>query len=335
MVADDSLAGMSGAAATAQPRRGVRTEWGLPWFAVAAVTLALSGTVVAVEGGLRVPDSVETQMSVHASMLAALLLAHSAVLYLTHAFVGSRALGRIASALALAGAAGIVGASLVRFIEVAWLAPQGVLSYASHYEALTWFVALAAFAYLFIEDIYRTRVAGSFVMPAIAAAIGMSAWLMSTAPTTDATFTALMERYVSGAWRLALLVGTGSLAIIGIVGTIRLLVSVRTQPYGAPRAGVKAGGLLFFAFVVGVCALTLALVFDGARQLIPRWSAPSFEREAGLLAQWLILVSMFAAWRLGRLSGALIAGGSLLALALTFAGLVGELPGAAGLLESR
>ena len=335
MVADDSLAGMSGAAAAARPRRGVRTEWELPWFAVAAVTLALSGTVVAVEGGLRVPDSVETQLSVHASMLAALLLAHSAVLYLTHAFVGSRLLGRVASGLALAGAAGIVGASLVRFIEVAWLAPQGVLSYASHYEALTWFVALAAFAYLFIEDICRTRVAGGFVMPAIAGAIGVSAWLMSTAPTTDATFTALMERYVSGAWRCALLAALGSFVIIGAVSLVRWLVPALSRPPAPGRSPRNAEALLFPALVVGVCALTLALVFDGARQLIPRWSAPSFEREAGLLAQWLILVSMFAAWRLGRLSGALIAGGSLLALALTVAGFGTELLGTASMLETR
>jgi hypothetical protein len=335
MVADAPHAGFSGAIAVARPRRGLRPEFELPWLAVAAVTLALSGTVVAVEGALRVPNSIETQVSVHASMLAALLLAHSAVLYLTHAFVGWRTLGRVASALALAGAAGVVGASLVRFIEAGWLAPKGVLHYASHYEALTWFVALAAFAYLLIEDVYRTRVAGGFVMPAVAAAMGMAAWLMSAAPTTDVAFTALMERYVSGAWRCALLVATGSFVVMSIVSLGRWFVSALARSPEMGRAARNTESLLFPALVVGVCALTLALLFDAARHLIPHWSAPSAQREAGLLAQWLILVTMIAAWRSGRRSGSLVAGGALLALALTFAGLSGESLGGAGMLETR
>lgn len=323
------------AATSARVRGARRIEGRIPWFAAAASTVALCSAAVAVEGGFRIPDSVETQLSVHASILAALLLAHSAVLYLTHAFFRSRALGRIATALALIGAAGIVGASLVRFIEAEWLAPQGALRYASHYEALTWFVALAVFAYLFIEDIYRTRVAGSFVMPVIAAAMGMSAWLMSAAPTTDATFTALMNGYVGGAWRFALLVAMGSLAVIGGVAIARASIAHLTSRFGWVRIAGNVDALLPPTLVVGLCALSLALMFDAARQLIPRWSAPSVEHEAGVLAVWLIFVAMFAAWRLGRLSRTVVVGGTLLAFASAFAGLGFELLGVPGIAGSR
>ena len=307
------------------PRSANHARAHKPWFAMAATTVGLAGLLIFVEGQLSgVGGVVAARLSVHASLLSTLLLALSAVIYLAHALVRDPQVGRAASALAAAGASGVIGASIVRWVEVEWMAP-GTLDYAGQYESLTWVAAIAVYLYLCIEDIYETRLAGGFVLPSVVAALGLAAWLIAVSPAPEQTFMTLATAYVGeGVW-VSTLVGLGALAVIGALG-----ITALARPWAA--AGAMGNGWrrwplrgppvyersLRWAMVVGFCAFTLAVMLGAARQVVMR----VLEFDPSLPALWLYFAVLFLAWRLRRARRDLLSWGSLLAIALVVVGLV-------------
>jgi len=296
-----------------------------PWFAMAATTVGLAGLLIFAEGQLSgVGGVVASRLSVHASLLATLLLALSAVLYLAHALVRDPHVGRAASALAAAGASGVIGASLVRWVEVEWMAP-GTLDYAGQYESLTWLAAIAVYLYLCIEDIYETRLAGGFVLPSVVAALGLAAWLIAVSPAPESTFMALATAYIGEGTRVSAVAGIGALTVIGalgIAGLVRPWAAAadpgnawRQWPLRGPPAYERT---LRWAMQVGFCAFTLAVMLGAARQLLTR----ALEFDPSLPALWLDFAALFLAWRLRRTRRDLLSWGSLFAIALLVIGLV-------------
>lgn len=306
----------------------VRAEWvgaRQPWSAIAATTVGVAGLLIFAEGQLSgIGGIAAMRLSVHASLLATLLLALSAVLYVTHTLVRDRHVGRVASALAAAGASGVVGASLVRWVEVEWMAP-GTLDYAGQYELLTWLAAIAVYLYLCIEDIYETRLAGGFVMPSVVAALGLAAWLIAVSPAPESTFMTLAIAYVGAGMRLSVMVGIGALGVIGtlsIAGLVRSWVSAavpgstwRRWPLRGPYAYEWA---LRWAMLVGFCAFTLALMLGVARQFVIR----AFEFDASLPALWLGFAVLFLAWRLRHAERDRLSRCALIAIAVADSGAV-------------
>jgi ABC-type transport system involved in cytochrome c biogenesis permease subunit len=296
-----------------------------PWFAMAATTVGLAGLLIFAEGQLSgVGGVVASRLSVHASLLSTLLLALSAVLYLAHTLVRDPSVGRAASAFAGAGASGVIGASLVRWVEVEWMAP-GTLDYAGQYESLTWLAAITVYIYLCIEDIYETRLAGGVVLPSVVAALGLAAWLIAVSPAPETTFMALAAAYIGEGTRVSTMVGIGALGVTGALGIAGLVrpwaVAVgpgsawRRWPLRGPPAYERT---LRRAMLVGFCAFTLAVMLGAARQLVTR--APEF--DPSLPALWLDFAALFLAWRLRRARRDLLSWGSLIAIALLVIGLV-------------
>jgi hypothetical protein len=302
----------------------VYTEWARarahkPWFAMAATTIGGAGLVIFAEGQLSgIGGIAASRLSVHASLLATLLLALSAVLYLAHVLVRDRLIGRAASALAAAGASGVIGASLVRWVEVEWMAP-GVLDYASQYEAVTWLAAIAVYIYLCIEDIYQTRLAGGFVLPSVLAALGLAGWLIAVSPAPERTFMALAAAYIGAGTLVSAAVGIGALALIGalgITGLVRSRVAAAVPGSGWRRWPLRGPPAyewtLRWAMLAGLCAFTLAMMLGAARQFVMR----PFAFESSLPALWLDFAVLFLAWWLRRAQRNRLSWYALIAIAL-------------------
>jgi hypothetical protein len=282
-------------------RRAAPPSGRVPWFAVLTVTLGAAGLAIFFEGARPPVPGPAALLSVHASILAGLLLAHSAVLYVFDGLVRSERLGRAASLLAAIGAAALIAASLVRWVEASWLLPGGTLIYAGSHEALTWLAALAAIAYLVIEDFFHSRIAGGLVLPLVAAALGLAAWLVAVSPATDPGFAALLGGYLDRAAHVAATVGFGSFVLIGATAAAR-----RTGHRGRARAfiggtgraaeGVVVAGdpVLLGSVGVGLCAVTLALVFDLTRQWIPGVNATPVHYDVALAVLGLDLCLLYA-----------------------------------------
>lgn len=262
----------------------------IPWFAIAALTAGVSGTVVFVEGRQPPFAEVASAPSVHASIVAALLLAQAAVLYVVDGVARRTRLGRAASLSAAVGAAALIAASLVRWIESEWMTAPGSLRYAGHYEVLTWIAALGVFACLAIEHVYRSRIAGCLIMPLVALVLGACAWLMAGSPTVDPAFGALIERYLAQSLRLATWVGAASFAVAGAIAWSRHVRHRPAQPARRSPGDVNVGARVrlrdaaaFWFALAGFCALALALIFDAARLLLFHVQATAVERAGATL----------------------------------------------------
>jgi hypothetical protein len=274
-----------------------------PWFAMAAFTMLFAASFVFVEAWLFGRGLVTHQLSVHVSLVATLLIVLSAALYVAHAVVRVSGIGVVASNLAAIGASGIIGASLVRWIEVKWLA-SGTLDYAGHFEALTWLSAAAVYGNLVVEDIYRTRAAGGLVMSTVVAALGLAAWLIVVSPAAETTFVELALAYVKHAADVTTVIGVSAFVAIGAIALVSIANPILA---GARRRGWRRWPLrgapvceraLFWAMVGGFCALSLALLFDFVSQLLLRADASGF--DPGLPALWLDFAVLFLAFRIRR-----------------------------------
>jgi len=295
-----------------------------PWFALVATTIGIAGFLVFGEGQLAGSGGMPVaRLSVHASILSTLLLALSAVMYVAHGVAGDSVLGRGASAFAAAGASGVVGASLVRWIEVEWLAPD-TLSYAGQYEVLTWIAAIAVYLYLCIEDVYQTRIAGGVVLPSVVAALGLAAWLIATSPAPERTFMELAVVYLQRATQVTMLAVGGALSVIGTLSVARLAAPfvAGTGGFGQRRHRLSTGPLhdrfLRWAMLAGFCAVTLALMFDAAAHVANRLPLAGF--DLGVPALWLDFAVLYVVWQLRRWPRDLVAWWALVAVALAGAG---------------
>jgi len=110
-------------------------------------------------------EFLETPALVHGVLgFGNLLLFVSAVLYVSHLWFRSKAVGQWASLLAGLGAGASLLALAMGRIGIGWgLNPL--------YEMIALFGALTVLIYLMMERVYRTRAAGAFVMLVVTGAV--------------------------------------------------------------------------------------------------------------------------------------------------------------------
>lgn len=146
----------------------VISSWPI-WVSTVANFALISDCLAA--GNLMVATSQLALLSHRLIGYANLLLLISSVLYLAHFCLKARVLGRWATALAALGALGLVAGLLVHTAKSYGLQPNPPDFFTSLSEVMTLFCAFTVILYLVMEKVYRTRSAGAFVMPIVAAAV--------------------------------------------------------------------------------------------------------------------------------------------------------------------
>lgn len=241
------------------------------WRIVAGVIPGIAAAVVLLERWWpAVAAATEVRLSVHVSIIATLFLVASAVIYVAYLLAGSVAVGRLASTATGFGASALIGASLARWVEVHWLS-SGDLRYAEEYEALTWIAACTSYAYLCVEAVYKTRVAGALILGCVVGVLGAAGWLIGAAPVPDTAFMPLAHVYVRAAVVCAASAGTG---LLGIVSVLSVMALVSASPAGHWLRAM--GRLHHHVALAALCLLTIAVVLDVAGRILFPLGAGSF-----------------------------------------------------------
>jgi ABC-type transport system involved in cytochrome c biogenesis permease subunit len=163
---------------------------------------------------------------------ANLLLLGSTCCYLAHLWWSNAALGLWASWLGLFGALGLLGGLLLRAAEV-YLLQRGVqLPLFSLDQVMALFSACTVLIYLVMERAYRTRAAGAFVMPIVAAAVLYQAWLSGNVRQGAAGTLPILRSYAVQAHVLSNFLGYGAFAVAAALASM-VLLRARAERRGA------------------------------------------------------------------------------------------------------
>jgi hypothetical protein len=194
-------------------------------------------------------------------------LAGSTAMYAVHLWLRTELVGRAATALAMAGALGVVAAVALGILR------SGAAGLAL-YEATALFSAAAVVAYLGLERAYRSRSVGIAVMPVVMLAVLCEMWLIVQGLAAQGKPADGLSGYWEAACRFAMCLGYCPLAIAGGLAAVLL----------ARRRGVDAvfpGAALSAAFSVGAPLLLLGAGM-GAVGMLTDLGGPS--RSAGPFA---------------------------------------------------
>lgn len=177
----------------------------------------------------------EPLFSVTLGTSANLLLLGATLLYVAHLWWPGRALGRAATGLALFGALGLLG-SLLAFSTETWgQRLSGHLPLTGQREVMALFSACTVLIYLVMERAYRSRSAGAFVMPLVAAAVLFDGWLSASEQPAVIRAALVLRNYELRAHVMSDFIGFGAFAVAAAM-SVMLLLRER-----ADRGGARAG----------------------------------------------------------------------------------------------
>jgi cytochrome c-type biogenesis protein CcsB len=206
---------------------------------------------------------------------ANLMLLGATVLYVAHLWCDSAAVGRWATSLAALGALGLLNGLLLRGTETPVLGSPAPILLTGLHDVMPLFSACTVLIYLLMERVYRTRAAGAFVMPIVAAAVLFQAWLLANdQPAASAASPVLRSCFVR-AHILSNFLAYGAFALAAALGVMVLLrhragqggraSGIARALFELPRAeqlmvrALSLGLLLFtFATLLGVSAANQA-----------------------------------------------------------------------------
>lgn len=154
---------------------------------------------------------------------ANLLLIGSAILYVAHLWITARAVGLWATSLSIIGALGLMAGLVARGAESYFMHRTGGIPLTSLYGVMSLFSAITVLIYLVMERAYRTRSAGAFVMPIVAAAVLFEEWQVSNEQVTAGDHFSLLHSYWIHAHVLANFIGYGAFAVAAAMGVMYLL----------------------------------------------------------------------------------------------------------------
>jgi cytochrome c-type biogenesis protein CcsB len=198
----------------------------LCWAALAFFGLALIGVMECLEAkNLAAGVPLEQMFSYQLISYANLLLIGSTTVYIAHLWFTDNVVGRWATGLSAAGAFGLVLGLMARVTETYLVDRTGYIPLTSLYEVMSLFSAVTVLLYLMMERVYRTRSAGAFVLPIVAAAVLFEAWLVSDDQVTSADHFPILRSYWIHAHVLTNFIGYGAFAVAAAMGVMYLLRS--------------------------------------------------------------------------------------------------------------
>jgi cytochrome c-type biogenesis protein CcsB len=263
----------------------------------------------------------EQLLSYQLTAYANILLIGATVLYISHLWLTARAFGLWASGLAVAGALGLVAALIVHATEVYVSHATSVPMFASLSEVMSLFSAITVILYLAMERAYGTRSAGAFVMPVVAAAAMLEAWLVSNEQALHGN-PAILRSYWVAAHVVANFIAYGAFTMAAAMGAMFLLRrdDGSDSANGAPGVFTLAAieRLMHQAIVLGFALFSLAIVLGSvaARAQWGRyWSWDP--KETGVLLLWLSYLGYFYCHYIVKWRGARMAWWSIAGFALT------------------
>lgn len=292
----------------------------LALFACGLGALALLGCLGLMAMGLAMPPE---RLGAHAVIsYANLLLMGASVLYLAHSWLPVRALGPWATGLAGAGLAAMVAGLLVRATESAQLPPAGRVVLTSLSDVVSLFSAATVLIYLMMERTYRSRSAGAFVMPIVAAAVLFNAWLMAGGHAARVHSIPLLGGCLMCAHVLAGLLAYSCFAVAAGLG-VMVLRRRGGQGARAPRVPLhpaRIERLMHRAILLGLLLFTVSLGF-GAATAGTSWSR-CWEwdwgaKETATLPVWANYAAYAAMYWWRRWRGARMAWWTIVAFGLT------------------
>ena len=255
-----------------------------------------------------------------------LLLIASTVVYVSHLWFTSEAVGRWASFLAGLGALASIIALTTRWIEIIWLQRPGHFAFNSLYEMVALFGALTVVIYLVMERVYRTRSAGAFVMLIVLGAVLFQIWLATKESAIPGSHTRILRSYWMHAHVLGSFVGYGAFAVAASMGLAYLVRSQAKDAGAAARAiGIRSlpaperiESLMHHAIMLGFPVFALATVL-GAFWAYEAWGRywAWDPKETWAMLVCLIYASYFYFHYVNRWTGRRMAWWSIAGFAIT------------------
>jgi hypothetical protein len=288
-------------AATAARQHAV-VDTPLLWRWSAGLIVALPGFALLEHGWAHFAQQpLVPTWSMHLSVAATAVLAASTVLYVLHALAGLHRAAPWTTRLAALGAAALLAATALRWIESRWLLPHGLLDFSLALEAPALTTAAAVLAHLAIERHFGSRDSGALVMPVVLASLVLQAWLMRDVAQSLA-LAAVVDRHFGPLWHIS-----GKAGVLASA-----LLCVLCLPLLAPSLGGLAAHLAHLsrlrharrwwraAMLTGFAAFSFALICAAALALLPGPSEAALRRVVAAAAVWCNFVALFLVWRSPR-----------------------------------
>lgn len=154
---------------------------------------------------------------------ANLMLLGATVLYVGHLWYDSAVVGKWASALAAFGALGLLNGLLLRGTEAPMLGSPEPILLTGLDGVMPLFSACTVLIYLAMERVYKTRAAGAFVMPIVAASVLFQSWLVANQQPAPDIASPLLRSYFVRAHILSNFLAYGAFALAAALGVMVLL----------------------------------------------------------------------------------------------------------------
>jgi ABC-type transport system involved in cytochrome c biogenesis permease subunit len=259
------------------------------WVAAAVFALLLSGVLEYVAGRATAAGAL-AGLDLAGQMIgyANLLLLASTCLYVAHLRYGAAAIGRWASALAALGALGLLDGLMLEGAASYLLHGSGPLVLMRLPDVMPLFSACTVLIYLAMEHVYRTRAAGAFLMPVVAAAVLSGAWLSAGGEGAPTDLAPVLRSYAVRAHILAHVVSYGAFAVAAAAAVMDLLRRRARAPRALPGLA-RIRRLTHRSVALGLALLSLATVagIASANRAWGRYWAWE-PKECATLALWLV-----------------------------------------------
>lgn len=205
------------------------------WLGALVLAVIIAGLCAFAPGvGLPLGPSAPARLKDYAN----LLLLGSTLLYLAHLLWRDAAVGQWASWLGLLGALGLLGGLLLQALQF-YMSQRGadVPLYRLD-EVMALFSACTVLIYLVMERAYRTRIAGAFVMPIVAAAVLFQSALASNVAQGAAGPLPIVRSYLVQVHVLSNFLGYGGFAVAAALA-LMVLLRARAERIGADGPALR------------------------------------------------------------------------------------------------
>lgn len=257
------------------------------------------------------------------SAYAHIVLFVATAFYVWHLWTSSAQAGAWASRLTTAGAIVLALALATRWIETYYLQRPGRQPLNAGYEMMALFSVVTIVFYLIMERVYRTRMAGAFVMTIVLAALLFQIWQIGSGQAIAGAYVPVVRDYRMYAHVLGQFVGYGAFALAAAMGAAWLLRSSATLRWYGPDLR-RIEDAMHKAITVGLIVFGVATVLGALSVFDARGSARTWEaKDIWVLVVCLVYATVFYGRRIRKWDGRRLAWWSLAGFIVTMLHYVG------------